>query len=63
MHRHNLAKNTGEGGGWGAKSTMGIRNFNLLRSQIRKREKIGLNQSIIYMHSYQSSYICTSSNQ
>jgi len=41
MHWHNLAKNTGEGGE-GAKLTMGIRNFNLPRSQIRKRGKIGL---------------------
>ena len=33
--------------GVGTKSTVGIRNFNLRRSQVRKRGKIGLNQSVI----------------
>jgi hypothetical protein len=50
MHKHNSAKNTGEGG----KSTMGIRNFNLPRSQVRKRGKIGLNQSLKYIHTHLS---------
>ena len=34
---------------WGAKSTMGIRNFNLRRSRVIKRVNIGLNQSFIYL--------------
>ena len=38
------------GGGGGAESTMGVRNFNLLRSQVRKMGKICLNQSVIYLH-------------
>ena len=33
----------------GAKSTMGIRDFNIRNSHIRKRGKTGLNQSLIYM--------------
>jgi len=33
-----------------AESTMGVRNFNLLRSQVRKMGKICLNQSVIYLH-------------
>ena len=33
MHRHNLANNNGVGGG-GGESTMGITNFNLLRSRV-----------------------------
>jgi len=37
-----------EGGGGGTKSTMGVRNFNLQRSRVRKRRKFGLNQSLIY---------------
>jgi hypothetical protein len=37
----------GEGG---TKSTLGTRKFNLLRSQVRKRRKIGFNQSLMYMH-------------
>jgi hypothetical protein len=36
----------------GAKSTMGIRNFNLRRCQVRKWEKIGLNQSLIYIQPF-----------
>jgi hypothetical protein len=43
-------------GGGGAKSTMGIRNFNLRRSEDRKRVKIGLNQTLIYMHPFPHSY-------
>jgi len=43
-HRRNLAKSTG----WGAKSTVGIRNFNLWRSEATKRGKFVLNQSLIY---------------
>jgi hypothetical protein len=36
---------------WGrAKSTMGIRNFILRRRQVRKTGRIGLNQSLIYVH-------------
>jgi hypothetical protein len=30
------------------KSTMGVKNFNLRRSQVRKRMRIGLNQSLTY---------------
>jgi len=33
-----------------AESTMGVRNFNLLRNQVRKMGKICLNQSVIYLH-------------
>jgi hypothetical protein len=36
----------------GAKSTMCIRNFNLQRSQVRKRGKNGLNQSLIHIHPF-----------
>jgi hypothetical protein len=39
------------GGGGGAKSTIGIWKFNL-RSQVRKRRKIGLNQFLIYIHPF-----------
>jgi hypothetical protein len=59
-HRHNLAKSTG-----GAKSTMGIRNFNLWRSEVTKRGKFVLNQSLIYIHPFPHSpnfFICTSFN-
>lgn len=45
MHRRNLANDVGGGG---AKSTMGIRNVNLRRIQMRKTGKIRLNQSLIY---------------
>jgi len=34
-------------GGGGAKSTMGIRNFNLQRSELRNTWKIGQSQSLI----------------
>jgi hypothetical protein len=47
-HKPNLAKNI-VGGGGGAKSTMVIRNFT---SQVRRREKIGLNQPLIYIHPF-----------
>jgi len=47
-HSRNLANNIGKGGAF--KSTTGIRNLNLGRSQVTKREKIGLNQSSIYIH-------------
>jgi len=43
-HRRKSANNTGEG--FGSKSTMGTRNFNLRRSQII-RWKFGLNRSLI----------------
>ena len=46
-YRRNLANNTGR-----AKLIMGIRNFNLWRSQVRTREKIDLNQSWIYTHPF-----------
>jgi hypothetical protein len=46
-HRCNLGDTTG----WGAKLTMGIRNFNLQSSQVR-RVKIALNQSLIYINSF-----------
>jgi hypothetical protein len=38
-HKHKVANNTGEG--WG-ELTMGIVNFNLLNSHVRKRGKINL---------------------
>jgi hypothetical protein len=37
-HRYSLANNTELG--VGAKSTMGIRNFNLLRSQVTRRKRV-----------------------
>jgi hypothetical protein len=43
----NLANNIG---GW--PPTMGIRNFNLWRSQVRKWGTIGLNQSLVYTHPF-----------
>jgi len=46
-HSRNLANNTGQ-----AESIMGIKSFNLWRNQIRKREKIDLNQSLIYIHPF-----------
>ena len=46
IHGPNFVINIwGEGGG--AKSTIGIRNFNLRRSQFRKKWKIGQSQSLI----------------
>jgi len=42
-----LANNTG---GVALKSTMGVRNLNLRSSQVGKRVKICLNQSLIYTH-------------
>jgi len=44
VDRRNLAKNMWGGVGGFAKSTMGI------RGQVRKREIVGLNQSLIYIH-------------
>jgi hypothetical protein len=45
-------KGGGGGGGWGggggSKSTVGIRNFNLRRSQVRKMGKILWNPPLIY---------------
>ena len=41
----------GEWGG-GTKSTMCVRNYNWRRSQVRKRGKIGLNQSLTYVHPF-----------
>jgi hypothetical protein len=35
---------------------MGIRGFNLRRSQFRKMGKIGLNQPLIYIHSFPHSH-------
>jgi cyanate permease len=40
------------GVGGGAKLTMGIRNFNLRTSEVRKRGKFGLNQSLIHIHPF-----------
>jgi hypothetical protein len=40
----------GEGGE--AKSMMGIRNFNLQSSRVRKRRKIGLNQPFMYIRPF-----------
>jgi hypothetical protein len=54
LQRCNLANNIGGGGG--AKSTMSIRNFNLRRSQGRKRGTIRLNQSLMYIHPLLHSY-------
>ena len=34
---------------WGAKSTIGMRNFNLRRGRVIKRVNIGLNQSFTYI--------------
>jgi hypothetical protein len=42
----------GEAGGRGAKSTVVIRNFNLGMSKVKKREEIGLTQSLIYIHPF-----------
>jgi hypothetical protein len=39
----------GKGGG---ESTMGIRNFNLRRSQVTRMGRNGLNQSFIYTHPF-----------
>lgn len=39
-------------GGGGSESTMGIRNFNLRGNQVRKRGKIGVNQSLIWIHPF-----------
>ena len=46
-HRSNLASNMG----WGV-STFGIRNCNFWMSQVGNRRKIGLNQSIMYIHPF-----------
>jgi len=32
--------------------TMGIRNFNLRKGHVRKKGKIGLNQSLIHIHPF-----------
>jgi hypothetical protein len=45
-----LQRHTGWSGG--VKSTMGVRNFGLQRSQLRKRGTIGLNQSATYIHPF-----------
>jgi hypothetical protein len=52
--KHTLANNFG-----GAKSTMGIRNFSLWRSQVRKGQKVGFNQFSIYIHSPTSLHLST----
>ena len=39
-------------GGWGTKSTKGIRNFNLQRSQVRKMGKIRWNQLLIDIYPF-----------
>ena len=44
-HRRNFVINIWGGGG--AKSTMGIRNFNLRMSELRKTFKIGQSQSLV----------------
>jgi hypothetical protein len=49
-HQRNLANNIGGWGGGGGKASMVITNFNLRRSQVRKRGKVGLNRSFIYIH-------------
>jgi hypothetical protein len=48
-NRHNLANNTGLGGRGGKQLTMDIRNCNLW-SQGTRTEKIGVTQSLIYIH-------------
>jgi hypothetical protein len=40
------------GGVRGWKIDLGIRNFNLRRNRVRNRGKIGLNQSLIYIHPF-----------
>jgi hypothetical protein len=49
------------------RQTMGIGNFKLLSSQVRKTGKIGLYQFLIYIHPFpplsHRSFICPSSNQ
>ena len=40
---HNFTITLEAGRGRGPKSTMGIKNFNLQRSEVRKRVKVGLN--------------------
>jgi len=47
-HRRNLAKSTGGR----EKSTMGIRNFNLWRSEVTKRGKSALNQPLLYINPF-----------
>ena len=44
-HNLTMTLGSGRGGGGGAKSTMGIKNFNLERSEVRKSVKIGLNHT------------------
>ena len=46
-HRSNLANNMR-----GEVSTIGIRNCNFWMSQVRKRGKIDLNQSLVYIHPF-----------
>jgi hypothetical protein len=54
-------------GGGGAKPTMGIRNFNLRRCQLRKKWKIGQSQSLINVSLFpplsHSIFSCPSSTQ
>jgi hypothetical protein len=49
-HKQNMSNNPW-GGREDAKSTISIRNINLRRSQFKKRVKIGLDRSVIDMHS------------
>ena len=51
----------------GANSTMGIRNFNLRRSEVMEEGKIGLNHPLIYINLFSAPltqfFICPSSTQ
>jgi len=51
----NVTKSVSLGVTWLAISTADIRNFNL-RSQVRKMGRIGLNQSLIYIHPFLHSH-------
>jgi hypothetical protein len=46
-----LANKICEGVG-GAKSTIGVKNFNFGRNECGKRGEIGVNQSFIYLHPF-----------
>jgi len=52
-HGHNLANNIR---GEGAKPTMGVRNLNLRRDQVKKKEKNGSNQSLTYSYTFPHSH-------
>jgi hypothetical protein len=51
----NITGATGWSGGGGvgvAKSTTGIRKFNLRKSQVRRKKKIGFSQFLTYIHPF-----------